>query len=463
MSPTQSAAVIERKFTEKVDVLSKYFLILDKTEPIRKSGKVVRVTGNVIYSEGPPDTQVGEIMDVQIQDSDSYLQCEVVGFHGHTYTLMPLGDIDGIHPDAFVFSSGRKLRIPVGDMLLGRVLNGVGRPIDKKGILISKEETGPDSDFPSAMDRPIIKEVLSTGVRAIDGLLTVGRGQRIGIFSGSGVGKSSLLGMIARYTNADINVVALVGERGREVNEFLEYDIGKEALRRSVVFVATSDAPKMEQVNCALLATSVAEYFRERGMHVNLMMDSLTRFAQANREISSSNREPPVTRGYSASVFTKLARLVERSGTSASGGSITGFYTVLTEADEMEDPVADAVRGYIDGHFVLTRALAEKNHYPAIDIPASLSRVMFRIVSPEQYEMAGNIRELISVYNSAEELIRLNAYAKGSDPKVDLAIERKEMIDRFLKQKIAEKSNWKQTVNDLLMLLRPIAPQEDGF
>ncbi|MBM9577953.1 flagellar protein export ATPase FliI [Leptospira sp. 201903070] len=451
--------MIEKKFHEKIDVMSKYFLIMDRTETIRKSGKVIRVSGNVIYSEGPPDSKIGELMDVQKSGKEGYLQCEIVGFEGHVYTLMPLGPVEGVYPEAFVFSSGRKLSIPVGKELLGRVLNGVGRPIDKKGHIITKEERPPDAEVPNPLDRPIIRDILTTGVRAIDGILTIGRGQRVGIFSGSGVGKSSLLGMIARYTDADVNVIALVGERGREVNEFIELDLGKEGLQKSVVLAATSDSPKMEQVNCALLATAIAEYFRDQGKHVNLMMDSLTRFAQANREISASNHEPPITRGFSSSVFSKLAKLVERSGTSKSGGTITGFYTVLTEADEMEDPVADAVRGYIDGHIILSRKLAERNHYPAVDIPASLSRVMARIAPEDQNLRAGMIRELISVYNSAEELIRLNAYVSGSDPRVDMAIRKKDKIDRYLKQKIQERSAFLQAVKGLKEILEE--EQED--
>ena len=436
--------MIEKKFSEKVNVLEKYLSILQKTEPIRKSGKVTRISGNVIYSQGPPDSKVGEIMEIERQDKKGYLQCEIIGFDGHKYTLMPLGEVEGIYPKASVYSSGQKLILPVGKELLGRVINGAAKPIDGKGVLVSKEERFPDNDPISPLQKPMIKEVLETGVRAIDGLLTVGRGQRIGIFSGSGVGKSSLLGMIARYTNADINVIALVGERGREVNEFLEVELGQETLQKSIVFVATSDSPRMQQINCALLATSASEYFREHGYHVNLYMDSLTRFAQASRELSISHGEPPITRGYSATVFTKLAKLVERSGTSPSGGSITGFYTILTEPDEMNDPIADAVRGYLDGHIVLNRNLAEKNHYPAIDIPASLSRLMQKIVTEEQMMYSGFLRDLITTYNSNEELIRLSAYVKGSDSKVDMAISKKDAIDDYLKQRIEVRSNFSE-------------------
>jgi flagellum-specific ATP synthase len=440
--------MIEKKFTEKVDVLSKYKNILTKTEPIRKSGKVLKVVGNVIYSQGPPDSRVGEIMEIERQDK-GYLQCEIIGFDGHKYTLMPLADVSGIYPKAFVFSSGKKLSIPVGKAMLGRVLNGSGKPIDGKGIVVSNDERFPEYEISNPLDRPIIKEVLTTGVRAIDGMLTVGRGQRVGIFSGSGVGKSTLLGMIARYTNADVNVIALVGERGREVNEFIENEIGFEAMSKTVIFVATSDSPKMQQVNCALLATSAAEYFREQGLHVNLMMDSLTRFAQANREISVSYGEPSITRGFSASVFAKLSKLIERAGTHKSGGSITGIYTVLTEPDEMNDPIADAVRGFLDGHIVLSRDLAEKNHYPAVDISSSLSRVMPNIIGEDHKMFSDFVRELISIYEKSEELIKLNAYVQGSDPKTDQAIRKKDQIDFFLKQKIIEKSNLEDVIAKL--------------
>jgi flagellum-specific ATP synthase len=450
--------MIEKKFTERIDVLSKYHTILTKTEPIRKSGQVTRVVGNVIYSQGPPDSKVGEIMDVERHDKKSFLQCEVIGFDGHKYTLMPLGEVEGIYPKASVFSSGKKLSLPVSDKLLGRIINGAGKPIDGKGILISSEERYPDNEPINPLDRPIIKDKLVTGVKAIDGVLTIGRGQRMGIFSGSGVGKSTLLGMIARYTNADVNVISLVGERGREVNEFLHRDLGEEALAKTVVFVATSDSPKMQQVNCALLATSAAEYFRDKGLHVNLMMDSLTRFAHANREISISYGEPPITRGFAASVFARMARLVERSGTSPSGGTITGFYTILTEPDEMNDPIADAVRGYLDGHIVLSRKLAEKNYYPSIDIPASLSRVMQSVVKEDHFMYAGFVRELISIYNSSEELIQLNAYVKGSDPKIDLAISKKADIDGFLQQRLDLRVNFADTI---AVLSNMFAVEED--
>lgn len=454
--------MIEKKFTENVDAISKYLNVVEKIEPIRKSGVVVSVVGNVIYSHGPPDSKVGEILEVERGSDKGYLPCVLVGFKDHLYTLMPLGDTQQIFPHAFVFSSGRQISLQVGPELLGRVLNGLGKPIDNKGILITKEERSAEPRFVNPLDRPPITEILETGVRSIDGMLTVGRGQRVGIFSGSGVGKSSLLGMIARYTNADVNVVALIGERGREVNEFLQIELGKEALSRSVVFVATSDSSKMEQVSCANLACTAAEYFRDKGKSVNLYMDSLTRYAEALRELSIG--EPVVTKGYASSVFTKMAKLVERAGTSFNGGSITGFYTVLTDAeDEMDDVVADKVRGFIDGHIVLSRKLAEESHYPAIDVPSSLSRLMQKIVGEDHYMRSSLVRELISKYKNSEDLILLNAYVRGADAKIDMAIDKKNTIDDFLRQRIEEKSNYKDAIDRLAKILQTQTYNEDEF
>ncbi|XDD47375.1 FliI/YscN family ATPase [Leptospira sp. WS39.C2] len=454
--------MIEKKFTEQIDAISKYLNVVEKIEPIRKSGVVVSVVGNVIYSQGPPDSKVGEILEVERGSDKGYLPCVLVGFKDHLYTLMPLGDTQEIFPHAFVFSSGRQITLNAGPELLGRVLNGLGKPIDSKGILITKEERASEPRFLNPLDRPPITEILETGVRAIDGMLTVGRGQRIGIFSGSGVGKSSLLGMIARYTNADVNVVALIGERGREVNEFLQVELGKEALARSVVFVATSDSSKMEQVSCANLACSAAEYFREKGMSVNLYMDSLTRYAEALRELSIG--EPVVTKGYASSVFTKMAKLVERAGTSHNGGSITGFYTVLTDAeDDMDDIVADKVRGFIDGHIVLTRKLAEQSHYPAIDVPSSLSRLMQKIVNEDHYMRSSIVRELISKYKNSEDIILLNAYVRGADEKIDMAIDKKSQIDDYLRQRIEEKSSYNEALKKLEQILQSSSRMDDDF
>lgn len=456
--------MIERKFHEDIDALSKYLRLVEKIEPIRKSGIIVSVAGSVLYSQGPPDSRVGEILDVERGNSQGYLSCILVGFKDHLYTLMPLGDTADISPHAFVFSSGKKIMLNTGRELLGRVLNGLGRPIDNKGILLTKEERQGDTKPINPLDRPPVHSHLETGVRAIDALLTVGKGQRVGIFSGSGIGKSSLLGMIARYTKADVNVVALVGERGREVNDFLKKELGKEAMRKTVVFVSTSDSTKMEQVSCAHLASTAAEYFRDQGLTVNLYMDSLTRYAEALREMSIG--EPIVSKGYASSVFTKMARLVERAGTSHTGGSITGFYTVLTDADEdMEDVVADKVRGFIDGHIILSRGLAERGHYPAIDVPSSLSRLMPQVTSENHMVQAQIIRELISRYKNSEELIRIGTYQKGADPRLDLAIEKKEEIDRFLIQKIEEPSSYQEAMEGLakVMATEPDYDEEEFY
>ncbi len=453
--------MIEKKFIEKIDVMGKYLHVLEKAEPIRKTGFVVQVVGNIIYSNGPPDSRIGEVMEVEKGDKRGYLPCVLVGFKDHNYTLMPLGEVEGIFPNAFVFSSRKRISIPVSNEILGRVFNGIGRPIDGKRHIEAKEERYTESSTPNPLDRPPITEALPTGVRAIDGLLTVGKGQRVGIFSGSGIGKSSLLGMIARYTTADINVIALIGERGREVNEFIDNDLGKEAMARSVVLVATSDSPKMEQVTCAQLACSVAEYFRDQGKDVLLLMDSLTRYANALRETSVG--EIPVTKGFGPSVFSRLSKLVERAGRSKNKGSITGFYTVLTEADEdMDDPIADAVRGYIDGHIVLSRKLAEQYHYPAIDIPSSLSRLMIKIAEEDHYMRASLVRELIAKYKSSEDLILLGAYSRGTDPKTDLAIEKKDAIDSFLRQRIEEKSTFREAIEGLKSILLEKS-EEDEF
>ena len=415
-----------------------------KIDTIKRIGKVIKVLSNVIYSNGPVFCEIGEIVDIK-KKNEKNLKCEVAGFDNNIYTLIPFGSTEGVSLESDVISSGKKLEFPINDTILGRIFNGIGEHIDKKTKIYSSHFIKSDNTPINPLDKPIIKEVLQTGIKAIDGLLTIGKGQRIGIFSGSGVGKSTLLGMIARYTDADINIISLIGERGREVNEFIQNDLGLEALKKSVIFISTPDAPCIEQINCAMLATSTAEYFREKGKNVNLFMDSLTRFAQSLREIASFSNESPITKGFSASVFSKLAKLVERTGKSHNG-SITGFYTVLTDTDEMEDPIADAVRGYIDGHIILSRKLAEKSHYPSIDIPSSLSRLMKNLTSKEIMQKANTIRELISTYNETEDLIKLNAYIKGSEEKTDLAIEKKNIIDSFLKQNIDEYSSFEDSM-----------------
>ena len=435
------------------DVLKKYKQLMERMDPMRPMGRVLQVTGMSLISEGPPDAGVGDLCRVEIQGSDDLLGCEVVGFQGHNLVLMPLGPTSGITPNARVLAQGRRLAIPVTEDLLGRIVDGLGRPLDSKPPLLSAEQKLVDHDPPLPTERPPIERVMETGVRAIDAMLSIGSGQRVGIFAGTGVGKSTLLGMIARYTRADVNVICLVGERGREVREFIEQDLGEEGLRRSVVFAATSDRSALEKVYCAGFATSVAEYFRDRGMRVNLYMDSLTRYCMALREIGISSGEQIGPGGYPPGVWYRLSRLVERAGTRA-GGSITGFYTVLVEADDLTDPVADNARGVLDGHIVLSRRLAQRGHYPAIEITESISRVMDRVVGARHREDAVRLRSVLAGYRENEELINLGAYARGSNPEVDEYLEKKKRIEALLRQDIRDGGNMEDTIEQLNALMR---------
>ena len=357
---------------------------------------------------------------------------------------MPIGEMRGIGPGCEVVSAQKTLQVQVGPELLGRVLDGLGEPIDGKGPLLCKKEYPLHADPPSPLERPRIQDSLYVGVRAIDGLITLGDGQRIGIMAGSGVGKSTLLSMIARNTEADISVIALVGERGREVKEFIERDLGEEGLKRSVVVVATSDKPALVRIKGAMTATAIAEYFRDRGKRVVLMMDSVTRFAMAQREVGLTIGEPPATRGYTPSVFALLPRLLERAGTNARG-SITGIYTVLVDGDDMNEPIADAVRSILDGHIVLSRAIAAQNHFPAIDVLASVSRVMNEVVDDAHLKAAQNLRALMAVYKEAEDLIHIGAYVKGSSQKIDTAVAKIDAINNFLCQGVFEQSSYEET------------------
>ncbi len=356
-----------------------------------------------------------------------------MGFREGLVLLMPIGEMHGIGPGCEVVAAQKTLQVKVGMELLGRVLDGLGNPMDGKGPILSKIEYPLHAEPPDPLQRPRIKDSLYVGVRAIDGLITLGSGQRIGIMAGSGVGKSTLLSMIARNTEADISVISLVGERGREVRDFIERDLGEEGLKRSVVVVATSDKPALVRIKGAMTATAIAEYFRDQGRRVVLMMDSVTRFAMAQREVGLTIGEPPATRGYTPSVFALLPRLLERAGTSARG-SITGIYTVLVDGDDMNEPIADAVRSILDGHIVLSRAIAAQNHFPAIDILASVSRVMTDVVTKEHREAAQHMRALMAVYKEAEDLIHIGAYVKGSSKKIDEAIEKIDAINDFLCQ-----------------------------
>ncbi|MDR3354042.1 MAG: flagellar protein export ATPase FliI [Synergistaceae bacterium] len=423
---------------------------LAQTELIRINGRVVQVVGLVIESQGP-DVQIGDLCEVRFRNRDTVLRAEVVGFKTNRVLLMPLGELSDIGPGCDVLSMGRSIGVNVSNALLGRVLDGLGNPLDSLGPAPGGDYYPLTSSPPHPLRRQTINKPLSVGVKVIDGLLTLGQGQRIGIFAGSGVGKSVLLGMMARNTEADVNVIALVGERGREVREFLDRDLGKSGLARSVVIVSTSDQPPLVRLKAAMTATAVAEFFRDQGRNVLLMMDSITRVAMAQRDVGLAIGEPPATRGYTPSVFAMLPRLLERSG-AGERGSITAIYSVLVEGDDMNEPIADAVRGILDGHFVLSRQLAARYHYPSVDVQRSISRVMPNVVSEEQYEASGRIRELLSIFEDAQDLINIGAYKSGSNPKVDWALQHIESVDEFLKQGMTESFTFDDTVNRMLKL-----------
>lgn len=411
---------------------------------VKHLGRVSRIIGLTIESLGP-NVKLGELCSISTPEKDVRILAEVVGFKEDKILLMPLDEVTGIGPGCVVEAIGHQLRIPVGGQLLGRVLDGLGKPIDQLEPFYSKTLYPIENIAPDPLKRQRIHEALPIGVKAIDGLLTIGKGQRVGIFAGSGVGKSTLLGMIARNTQADVNVIALIGERGREVREFIEKDLGEEGLKRSVVVVATSDKPALIRQKAAKTATAIAEYFRDQGKDVMLMMDSLTRFSMAQREIGLAIGEPPVSRGYTPSVFAVMPKLLERAGNSDIG-SITALYTVLVDGDDMNEPITDAARGILDGHIVLSRKLANRNHYPAIDILQSISRVMGEVVSKEHKNAANNLKSTLSIYNDAEDLINIGAYARGSNPEIDDAISKIKDIKNFLTQYTDEKFEFEDEV-----------------
>ncbi len=416
-----------------------------------RRGRVRNLIGLVIEATGMR-AEVGELCEIATGRNRPPVPAEVVGFRNGDTLLMPLGEMNGIAPGNLVTGTGHPLRLPVGEALLGRVLDGLGRPLDGAPLLGALRSRSTTARPPAALLRSRIRERLELGVRALDTLVPCGRGQRLGIFAGSGVGKSSLLGMIARSTTADANVIALVGERGREVREFIERDLGS-ALERSVVVVATSDEPALVRIKAAFTATAIAEHFRDEGAHVLLMMDSLTRFATAQREIGLAIGEPPATRGYTPSVFALLPRLLERAGTSERG-SITGLYTVLVEGDDMNEPVADAARSILDGHCVLSRRLAHRGHYPAIDVLESVSRLDRELVSPAVLRAGAELRELLALYAEKEDLIQIGAYAPGTHPQLDRAIALRPAIERFLRQPVDESAPAAESDARLLELLR---------
>jgi flagellum-specific ATP synthase len=432
----------------KEDVFEKYFKSLERAVPIKSVGRISDIVGISIESVGP-FASVGDVCYIETKENGiSSIKGEVVGFKGKKTLIMPFGETKGIAPGLRVINLGKKLEIPVGEELLGRVLSGDGTPIDGKGPVLSTTFYQVERPAPSAYHRKRITQHITTGVKAIDGVLTVGKGQRMGIFSGSGVGKSVLLGMIARNTSADVNVIALIGERGREVRDFIERDLGEEGLKKSVVVAVTSNEPPLLRIRGAYVATTIAEYFRDQGLDVMFLMDSVTRFAMAQRELGLAIGEPPATKGYPPSVFANLPRLLERTGTSEKG-TITAFYTVLVEGDDVSEPISDAVRGILDGHIILSRALAQKSHYPAIDVLASISRLMVEIVDSEHLSNANKLREVLANYKEAEDLINIGAYVKGSNPQIDYAISKIDYVNSFLRQGIYEKSDFNQTLESL--------------
>lgn len=424
------------------------------TKTMLLTGKVTQIIGLVIESDGP-NVIIGESCYIYPRDcSTNPLRAEVVGFRENRVLLMPLGEMHGIGPGCQVVASEQTLSVKVGNQLLGRIFDGLGNPIDDKGEIDSDILYPLEAPPPPPLSRARIDEKLSVGVRAIDGLLTMGRGQRIGIMAGSGVGKSTLLGMIARNTEADINVIALIGERGREVREFIERDLGEEGLKKSVVVVATSDQPALIRIKGALTATAIAEYFRDEGKNVVLMMDSVTRFAMAQREVGLTVGEPPATRGYTPSVFALLPKLLERSGSSEKG-SITGIYTVLVEGDDMNEPIADTARSILDGHIVLSRALATQNHYPAIDILESVSRIMLEIADKKHWDAAQEMRKVLATYKDAEDLINIGAYVSGSNYNIDNAIKLIDPSLDFLQQTVYEKTEFEECIEKLCDIFSP--------
>lgn len=430
--------------------LDKYIYKIKDANTITSYGKVSKVVGLMIESTGP-NVKIGDICKIYTNNRENFVLAEVVGLRNEVVMLMPFSDVSGIGYGSMVESTSMSIRVNVGPELIGRIVDGLGNPIDKKGPIMTKETYPIDNQPPSPLDRKNIEDVLPLGVRAIDGLLTCGKGQRIGIFAGSGVGKSTLLGMIARYAKADVNVIVLVGERGREVNEFIQNDLKEEGLARSVVVVATSDKPALIRVKAALVGTAIAEYFRDQGKDVMLLVDSLTRFSMAQREIGLASSEPPVARGYTPSVFSVLPKLLERAGNSDKG-SITGLYTVLVDGDDLNEPITDAVRGILDGHIVLSRKLANRNHYPAIDVLASISRLMPIVAEKEHIFAANAIKDIMSVYNDAQDLINIGAYKRGSNKKIDKSIDTIDRINKFLCQYVTEKSTFEETLNEMFAI-----------
>ncbi len=423
---------------------------------VKHLGKVTKVVGLTIESIGP-EAKLNDLCIIKSNSGAGTVKAEVVGFRDDRVLLMPYDNVEGVGLGSWVENTGAPLQVSVSEELLGKTLDGVGDPMNALQLSEDSRKYSVEASPPDPLSRKLIDEVLPLGVKAVDGLITVGKGQRIGIFAGSGVGKSTLMGMFARNTKADINIIALIGERGREVREFIERDLGEEGMRRSVVVVATSDRPALIRNKAAKTATAIAEYFRDQGKDVLLMMDSLTRFSMAQREIGLATGDPPVSRGYPPSVYAEMPKLLERAGNS-SRGSITGLYTVLVDADDFNEPITDTARGILDGHIVLSRAMAQKNHYPAIDILASISRVMSSITESDHKQVAGQLKNVLATYREAEDLINIGAYKEGSNRSIDFAIEKIDLVNEFLRQSTEEKFTFEESVS----IIKDIFSEEEG-
>jgi flagellum-specific ATP synthase len=427
---------------------------LSRAEPLALTGRVQEMVGLVIKSRGPKSA-IGAICQIDLPDSPQPVPAEVVGFRQGQVLLMPHGEVRGIRPQARVVLASHQAEAAVGNSLLGRVIDGLGQPLDGKGPLQARKLYPLYAPPLNPCTRRSISAAVDTGIRAINGALTLGKGQRLGIFAGSGVGKSTLMGMMARFTRADVSVIGLIGERGREVKEFIEHNLGPDGLARACVVAATSDTPPLVRVRGAYLATAVAEYFRDQGLNVLLLMDSLTRFAMASREVGLAIGEPPTARGYTPSVFAQLPALLERAGTCPGRGSITGIYTVLVEGDDLLEPIADAVRAILDGHIVLSRELADQGHYPAIDVLASISRLMPQVTEPAHMRLREHLIRVMAAYRRAEDLVNINAYVRGTNPEIDYALEKIGAVTRYLRQGSTEAVSLKQAVQDLEEIFAP--------
>lgn len=432
-----------------MQIAEKYQVLLDRTY-FKRLGKVVKIVGLTIESVGP-DAKLGDMCRIISENEEKTVMAEVVGFKEKRILLMPYENVDGIGVGHIIENIGHPLSVSVGNQLLGKTLDGLGRIVGREEEMMTGLTYPVIAPPPDPMEREIISKVLPLGVKAVDGLITVGKGQRIGIFAGSGVGKSTLLGMFARNTKADINVIALIGERGREVREFIERDLGEEGMKRSIVVVATSDKPALIRNKAAKTATAIAEYFRDQGKDVLLMMDSLTRFSMAQREIGLASGEPPVTRGYPPSVYAEMPKLLERAG-NARIGSITGLYTVLVDGDDFNEPITDTARSILDGHIMLSRKLGHKNHYPAIDVLQSISRCMSQIAAKEHKAAAGKLKNVLATYNEAEDLINIGAYKAGSNKNIDYAISKIDAVNEFLCQDVDEKFTFEEIQQKLYAL-----------